>query len=227
MQGWFPIAWAHEVEHTPIARTLNGKPVVLYRTLTGDVCAFDDRCPHRHAPLSSGTLVEGNLQCPYHGWSFNDAGKCVRIPACLEQGSVDRAPGLRRWQVHETMGLVWVAQETSSLFTPWVVFPEMEASLGKSQTTIEFEKLFEGHLVDVAENILDVPHTAFLHAALFRADESRNRVEAELVRDRGIAEVHYHGEPRPSGWLGKLLAPEGGEVQHVDRYIWPGVAQVH
>ena len=140
---------------------------------------------------------------------------------------VDRAPGLRRWQVHETMGLVWVAQETSSLFTPWVVFPEMEASLGKSQTTIEFEKLFEGHLVDVAENILDVPHTAFLHAALFRADESRNRVEAELVRDRGIAEVHYHGEPRPSGWLGKLLAPEGGEVQHVDRYIWPGVAQVH
>ena len=23
------------------------------------------------------------------------------------------------------------------------------------------------------------------------------------------------------------MAPEGGEVEHVDRYIWPGVAQVH
>ena len=58
----------------------------------------------------------------------------------------------------------------------------MERSLATSKTTIEFEKLFDGHLVDVAENILDVPHTAFLHATLFRSDDSRNRVEAELIQ---------------------------------------------
>ena len=66
-------------------------------------------------------------------------------------------------------------------------------------------------MVDVAENILDVPHTAFLHASLFRTDDSRNRVEAELIRHGGIAEVHYHGEPRPSELAQKTLAPEGGE----------------
>lgn len=227
MHGWFPIAWTHEIEHFPIARNLLGKPVVLYRSQAGQVHAFDDRCPHRHAPLSEGKLVEGHLQCPYHGWSFDEAGKCVRIPACLEQASVERAPSLRTWRVHETMGMVWVTSAEGEAFAPWEALPEMETSLERSRTTIEFEKLFDGQLVDVAENILDVPHTAFLHATLFRSDDSRNRVEAELVRECGIAEVHYHGEPRPSGWLGKLLAPEGGEVQHVDRYIWPGIAQVH
>ena len=74
MHGWFPIAWTHEIEHFPVARSLLGKPVVLYRSQAGQVHVFDDRCPHRHAPLSEGTLVEGHLQCPYHGWSFNEAG---------------------------------------------------------------------------------------------------------------------------------------------------------
>ena len=227
MEGWFPVAWSHEIERKPRACRLSGRPLVIYRTEEGSVVAFDDRCPHRHAPLSQGKLVEGTLQCPYHGWSFDQAGQCVRIPASLAQESIERAPPLTSWRVYEGMGLVWVAPQSGKLFTPWDELPEMQASMRDSQTTIEFEKLFEGHVVDVAENILDVPHTAFLHASLFRTDESRNRVEAELVRYGGIAEVHYHGEPRPSGWLGKLLAPEGGEVEHVDRYIWPAIAQVH
>lgn len=33
----------------------------------------------------------GNLQCAYHGWSFNNAGKCVNIPqvcdTCGQQSS--------------------------------------------------------------------------------------------------------------------------------------------
>ena len=227
MNGWFPVAWGREIEHTPVGCTLGGKPIVLYRNKVGQVLAFDDRCPHRHAPLSRGTLVDGLLQCPYHGWSFDDSGDCVRIPACLQPNSIERAPGLKAWRVHEAMGLIWVAPPTDALFAPWEAFPEMQQSLDASYTTIEFEKCFEGNLVDVAENILDVPHTAFLHATLFRSDDSRNRVEAELIRRLGIAEVHYRGEPRPSGWLGKLLAPEGGEVEHVDRYIWPAIAQVH
>ena len=144
MEGWFPVAWSHEIERKPRACRLSGRPLVIYRTEEGSVVAFDDRCPHRHAPLSQGKLIEGALQCPYHGWSFDQAGQCVRIPASLAQESIERAPPLTSWRVYEGMGLVWVAPQSGKLFTPWDALPEMQASMRDSQTTIEFEKLFEG-----------------------------------------------------------------------------------
>ena len=68
----------------------------------------------------------------------------VRIPASLAQESIERAPPLTSWRVYEGMGLVWVAPQSGKLFTPWDALPEMQASMRDSQTTIEFEKLFEG-----------------------------------------------------------------------------------
>ncbi|MCA1846975.1 MAG: aromatic ring-hydroxylating dioxygenase subunit alpha, partial [Actinobacteria bacterium] len=79
----------------------------------------------------------------------------------------------------------------------------------------------------VAENALDVPHTAFLHGGLFRG-AGRAPVEIEVVvrtaADR--IEAEYVGEPRPPGLAGRLLAPGGGVVQHWDRFIFPSIAQV-
>jgi phenylpropionate dioxygenase-like ring-hydroxylating dioxygenase large terminal subunit len=85
---------------------------------------------------------------------------------------------------------------------------------------------FHAGLHACLENALDVPHTAFLHGGLFRG--GRDPVEIEVaVRDRadGI-EAQYVGEPRPEGWVGRVLAPEGGVVTHVDRFLLPSIAQV-
>ncbi|KAI3794964.1 hypothetical protein L1987_37605 [Smallanthus sonchifolius] len=42
---------------------------------------FDDRCPHRLAPLSEGRIdPSGRLQCVYHGWCFGGSGDCKLIP---------------------------------------------------------------------------------------------------------------------------------------------------
>jgi hypothetical protein len=34
----------------------------------------------RSAKLSEGQITDGNLECLYHGWQFNGAGTCVKIP---------------------------------------------------------------------------------------------------------------------------------------------------
>jgi hypothetical protein len=39
-------------------------------------------------------------------------------------------------------------------------------------------------------------------------------------------EAEYLGEPRPTGLVGRLLAPGGGTVQHFDRFLLPSIAQV-
>jgi hypothetical protein len=79
----------------------------------------------------------------------------------------------------------------------------------------------------VAENALDVPHTAYLHGGLFRsAKTKRNEIEVVIRRWHDRVEAEYIGEPRPSGLAGRLLAPGGGTVTHFDRFILPSIVQV-
>ena len=37
-------------------------------------------CCHRGGDLARGQVVGGALQCPYHGWTFDTAGRCTRMP---------------------------------------------------------------------------------------------------------------------------------------------------
>jgi phenylpropionate dioxygenase-like ring-hydroxylating dioxygenase large terminal subunit len=47
-------AWDHEVDRAPLARTICGEPIVLYRKFDWTVVALRDACPHRLLPLSMG-----------------------------------------------------------------------------------------------------------------------------------------------------------------------------
>ena len=77
---WYAATYANDVGDTPFARQLLGEFVVLFRTSDGVAHALEDRCPHRFAPLSMGTVVEDQLQCPYHGLRFGTDGACSYNP---------------------------------------------------------------------------------------------------------------------------------------------------
>ena len=87
---WYAAAWDDEVTETPLARTILGEPVVLYRTAEGRPAALADRCCHRALPLSMGRLVGETLQCGYHGLRFDTEGRCVAVP-----GQTTIPPGAR------------------------------------------------------------------------------------------------------------------------------------
>ena len=40
-----------------------------------------EHCPHRLASLAYGRVDEEGIRCPYHGWKFDGAGKCLEQPA--------------------------------------------------------------------------------------------------------------------------------------------------
>jgi hypothetical protein len=85
----------------------------------------------------------------------------------------------------------------------------------------------DGSVHAVAENALDVPHTMYLHGGLFRK-KGGGTVEREVeIRNYGDrVEAEYIGEDRPPGLAGLLLAPGGGVVKHVDRFILPSITEV-
>ena len=219
---WYIGCLSSELRQKPIQVRIWDTPLVLFRDKQGVARALLDRCSHRNVPLSKGDCIEGHIQCPYHGWQFDGDGQCVLIPALCSpvQGNARNVPC---FPVKEQQGYIWVYTDSKAPpnHEPYV-FPHKD---DPEYTSIMYQADFEGSVHATAENILDVPHTAFLHKGLFRGGEA-NRIQTVIRRYNDRAECEYIGEPRPSGLLGRLLAPNGGEVKHVDRFILPSIAQV-
>ena len=109
--GWYVACFSSELRRKPLARTLWGIPMVLFRAADAAPVALLDRCPHRNVPLSCGAVKGGLLECCYHGWRFDAAGACRAIPG-LDDGEVTgrRAHRAPSYPVREQDGLVWVAR---------------------------------------------------------------------------------------------------------------------
>jgi phenylpropionate dioxygenase-like ring-hydroxylating dioxygenase large terminal subunit len=118
--GWFAVARAAEVGTTPVPVGAGGRPYVVVRLRPGgEVSAFPARCPHRLVPLAAGTVVDGTLQCPYHGWRFDAEGRCAEIPSLGTHGAAPPRADLRvPWAVDERHGWVWLAPEPTAEPTP-------------------------------------------------------------------------------------------------------------
>lgn len=81
---WYVIAWDHEIPPADspalFRRVVLNEPLLVYRTGAGALVALEDRCVHRHAPLSKGRREGDHIRCGYHGLLFNAQGACVEVP---------------------------------------------------------------------------------------------------------------------------------------------------
>src|SRR5688572_27767940 len=78
---WHPIAGTAELDVEPVKKVrLLGEDLVLYRDQSGTLGLIDQRCPHRRVSLEYGIPESEGLRCPYHGWRFNQEGKCLEQP---------------------------------------------------------------------------------------------------------------------------------------------------
>ncbi len=219
---WYILCRADELTSRPVSRTLWNTPLVLFRDASGRPRALLDRCAHRNVPLSAGKNRSGLLECAYHGWRFDGEGLCRLVPALSgpQEGRARRVPS---YAACEQQGYVWVWGEpdTEPTGEPFR-FPCLDDS---RYLTIRYDTRIESSIYNTVENALDVPHTAFLHKGLFRGGK-QNRIEVVVRRFGDRVEAEYLGEPRPSGIIGRLLAPGGGTVTHFDRFLLPSLAQV-
>ncbi len=207
----------------PLPRVILDTPLVLFRDADGTARALLDRCAHRNVPLSRGYCEGGQLVCGYHGWCYGGDGVVTKVPALVgaQTGKARRVPS---HPVVERQGYVWAWMDAE-------VPPEGEPYLlpcldTPGYDTIRYEADVPATLHATSENILDVPHTAFLHKGLFRGSGEPNPITAIVRRGPDRVEAEYVGEPRPSGWIARFLAPSGGTVEHFDRFVMPSVAEV-
>src|ERR1700746_207993 len=122
---WYVAMLSRELGRTPKQTWVLDVPIVLFRKASNEVVALRDVCPHRHAPLSLGTVVGDEIQCRYHGFQFDSAGRCTKIPSERTIPTAIRAEPI---VVREALGFVWVWGGESSRADPnlLVSFPWLD-----------------------------------------------------------------------------------------------------
>lgn len=218
-QSWWPVATSAQLKPAqPLARTLLGVPLVLFRTAEGAPAALPDRCPHRSAPLSQGKVRDGEVECPYHGWRFDRGGRCTRVPGA--QPACVSSPLLPAANVLEQGGLIWVSRAG-----PLPAVEPTSPQTGPNPLDVFFiTDTLRCSLAEAAENFLDAFHTHFVHAGWIRNDQQRQKIRAKVEALPDGVQACYTEEGAQSGWISRLFEKERG--WSFGRFRLPGLAEI-
>jgi phenylpropionate dioxygenase-like ring-hydroxylating dioxygenase large terminal subunit len=163
---WYPVIPVAALQSGPQAFSLMGEPLVLWLDGEGKPAAVRDRCCHRSAQLSKGKVVEGNIRCPYHGWSFNGEGACVKVPQ-VEKSTLPKSYQVSAYRCQEKYDYVWVC-----LGEPLNDIPQIsESGDPKFRLIHEFYETWNASGLRIMENSFDSAHGHFVHATSW-GDES-------------------------------------------------------
>ncbi|MBO10107.1 MAG: oxidoreductase [Planctomycetaceae bacterium] len=185
---WHPVARSEDaVEGVPLQVELLGEFWCVLR-LDGQLAAFPDVCPHRLATLSEGSVVDGTLQCGYHGYRYAMDGKCVKIPAQSPSLPIPpRANCQMAAGIQDHLGLVWLAPDE-----PLVGLPEVPEHDDPNFVNCPLEPWeWNASAAQMADNFLDLGHFPFLHLATFGVTDDEQVPDYDMERSGLSVRVEY------------------------------------
>ena len=179
---WYIAARSEEISTKGgLARTIMDTRIALYRTQEGRAVAISDRCPHLGASLAQGRVKDGCLHCPFHGWVFDQEGRCRDIPALGEPTSQLSNLKIRHYPTVEAGGLVWVFMRSDPDKLPTTVpIPRELNDPGWGYGLIE--DVWPTNYTRFIENMLDMVHLPYVHAkTIGRFVKARGPLEPKVT----------------------------------------------
>ena len=163
---WYPVAKSVEVKTSvPHGVVLLGEKLVLWRDGAGKVRCIEDFCPHRGAPLSYGTVHEGDISCRYHGVVVDGDGVVVRVPA-MPECALEGRKALTSYQTTEAYDAVFVyVPSIEHPEAPELVLPEEFTS--DAWTGFLCTAVWETNYRYALDNLADPMHGCYLHSNSF------------------------------------------------------------
>jgi len=218
---WYIAAESRELKRKPLAVSLVGSHIALFRTDQEEIAALEDRCSHRNTALSRGVVSSDCITCPYHGWRFDGAGRCVQIPSL---GASAHLPdhGVRAYPVREQDGYIWIYPGESLPDSEPFHFPNYHE---QGWSSFRMKTRFRASVEACLENFLDCPHTVYVHQGWFRNHDTR-QLSAVVRSTSDTVEVEFRGEPITRSLVSRLFFPDGRELRHTDRFLMPNISRV-
>ncbi|MFC3077407.1 Rieske 2Fe-2S domain-containing protein [Phenylobacterium terrae] len=220
---WYVAAWDKEVSRKPLARTICGEPVVLFRKGDGTAVALGDYCPHRLLPLSMGQVEGDAIRCGYHGMLVDGAGRCVEMPG---QEEPPRKLQVKAYPIVERYRFVWVWIGDEAAADP-ALLPDFWFCEDKAWT-------FDGDAYRVAcdyrllvDNLMDLTHETYVHPSSIGQKEIveapiETRVEGEAV----IVERWMRDIDAPPFWRTFLRKPGLVDRWQICRFALPAAVTI-
>jgi phenylpropionate dioxygenase-like ring-hydroxylating dioxygenase large terminal subunit len=209
--SWYVAAWDREVGRTPLARTILGEPVVLFRKGNGEPAGLQDRCCHRQLPLSMGRIEGDDLRCGYHGLKFDASGRCVEIPG---QDTIPPQARVRAYPLVEKYNWVWIwmgdpARADPALIPNWWWADHPDWAFTKPDMLP-----VQCNYQLIADNVLDVTHLAYVHASSIGAP-SITEFPGTVEREERLVRFTRWIRDRPPP---PMYREAGGFAGNVDRW---------
>lgn len=216
---WYVAGWDREITRKPLARTICGEAVVLYRRLAGEVVALQDACPHRLLPLSMGMVEGDNIRCRYHGVMFDAAGACVEMPG--EQQRLDYLKVGRVYPVIERYRFVWVWIGEADKADP-ALLPDLWPCEAEGWA-------FDGDVYPIKadyrlmiDNLMDLTHETHVHPSSIGQSELLEAPLEVSARDGKVFVTRWmEGVDAPPFWRSVLGKPGPVDRWQVCEFMAP------
>ncbi|KAK4745037.1 hypothetical protein SAY87_011349 [Trapa incisa] len=156
---WYPVAFSNDLKsETMIPIDCFEEPWVIFRGKDGSPGCVRNTCAHRACPLHLGSVNEGRIQCPYHGWEYTIDGKCEKMPSTrLLDVRIKSLP------CFEQEGMIWIWPGDDP---PAAVLPSLLPPPGfQIHAELVMEVPVEHGLL--LDNLLDLAHAPFTHTSTF------------------------------------------------------------
>lgn len=177
---------------------LCGLDFVIWRNDEGEAFCLSDVCIHRGASLGGGQVVEGSIECPYHGWRFGGNGMCTRIPSLGKDAKIPPRARVDSYPVIERYGWIWVfLGEAAEEDRP--PLPVLEQWGDPKWRLIRGEYMWKANYARIVENGTDPSHAAFVHPAF--GDRNQPEVDEFAVEQDAYSAyaVITMAPPAPKG----------------------------
>ncbi|MFD1160688.1 aromatic ring-hydroxylating dioxygenase subunit alpha [Roseovarius aestuarii] len=221
---WYVAAWDSEITREPRQIKVLGEKIVTFRTEAGDPVALMDACPHRKLPLSKGRIKGDNIECGYHGLTFDCAGSCVRVPG---QDRIPPSANVHSYPVISRYGLVWIWMGDPALADPDTIFevehfddPDWGMNRGDAMP-------FPCNYLLITDNLLDPSHVAWVHQSSFGSAACEEEPLTVTGTESGVIVSRWMYDTEVAPFYQKLVPFEGNcdREQHYEvRY--PSLAYI-
>lgn len=179
-QCWYPVTFVQDLpKNRPYSFSLYDEPLVLFSNKQGELVCLTDRCPHRAAKLSDGQIIDGKIECLYHGWQFGSKGQCLHIPQLATDTKIPANACVRSFKVVECQGMIWIWAGESEAANDELIptLPDLDQP-GFVHTDFVLDLPYDqAYLV---ENVMDPAHVAISHHATRGGGNRKNSQPLEM-----------------------------------------------
>lgn len=208
--GWYIGATTSDVTTAPIQRVVCNEPIALYRTESGQAAALADRCVHRRLPLSKGQVIGDRLQCGYHGFQYDCAGKCVMVPG---QDNIPRRAAVHSYPVVEKFGWVWIWMGEARLADE-AKLPQMPGLDKDGWVPFRDHLHVKANYQLLVDNLIDLSHESYVHTSSIGNDSvAETPIEPRREGNEVFVDRIMHDIPPPP-----FFAKAAKSAANVDRY---------